>query len=58
MGGQTIPLEMVQKVLETILKRDLHFYGKIILDCEDGQVHQIGRHETMKRTDAERLLTK
>ena len=58
MGGQTIPLEMVQKVLEKMLMREQHFYGKIVLDCEDGQVYQIGRHETMKRTDAERLLTK
>ena len=56
MGGPYIPLETVQKVLERMLKKDQTFYGKIELECENGQVYRINRHETMKRAEVEKFL--
>ena len=56
MGGPYIPLEMVQKVLERVLKNDKTMYGTIELECENGQVYRISTHETMKRAEVEKYL--
>ena len=55
MGGPYIPLEMVYKLLERLLKED-KFFGRIELECENSQIFRISKHETMKRPDVDRVL--
>ena len=55
MGGPYIPLEMVYKLLERLLKED-KFFGRIELECENSEIFRISKHETMKRHDVDRVL--
>jgi len=57
MGGPYIPFEALQKVLVKLLKGDRPFFGKIEIECENGEVYRIMKHETLKRSEVERLLT-
>lgn len=56
MGGPYIPLEMVLKLFPRLLKGDRPFFGRIELECENGEVYRIVKHESMKRPEAERIL--
>ena len=55
MGGPYIPLELVKKLLERLLKEG-RFFGKIELECEDSQVYRISKYETMKKSEVDRVL--
>jgi len=57
MGGPYIPFETLQKALVKLLKGGRPFFGKIEIECENGEVCRIMKHESMKRADVERLLT-
>ena len=57
MGGPYIPFETLQKVLARLLKGGRPFYGRIEIECENGEVCRITKHESMKLPEIERILT-